>query len=76
MEASDDQKKELEKRFGKKQLQILVENSMSENWISTNSQTCPNCNAAIEVYDTNFNNEFSSYLFIYTICRNRMVATK
>lgn len=47
--ASDTQKLVLENRYGKKQLQILVENTMSENWISDNSHNCPHCKAAIEV---------------------------
>ena len=50
-EASIEQKLQLEKRYGKKQLQVLVENTMSEDWIKTNSQKCPNCNAAIEKSD-------------------------
>lgn len=42
-------KEQLENRYGKKQLQTLVENTMSENWINSNSRNCPHCNAAIEV---------------------------
>ncbi|XP_063981477.1 E3 ubiquitin-protein ligase RNF14-like isoform X2 [Diachasmimorpha longicaudata] len=49
--ASDSQKEMLESRYGKKQLQILVENSRSENWITKNSHNCPHCNAAIEKSD-------------------------
>ncbi|XP_015124119.1 E3 ubiquitin-protein ligase RNF14 isoform X2 [Diachasma alloeum] len=49
--ASDTQKQMLENRYGKKQLQILIENTMSENWISNNSHNCPHCNAAIEKSD-------------------------
>lgn len=40
----------MEQRYGKKQLQTLVENAMSENWIKSNSQKCPKCQAAIEVF--------------------------
>lgn len=50
-EASDDKKLQMEQRYGKKQLQTLVENTMSENWIQTNSQKCPKCKAAIEKLD-------------------------
>ncbi|OXU22387.1 hypothetical protein TSAR_005079 [Trichomalopsis sarcophagae] len=50
-EATDERKAELEQRYGKKQLQVLVENTMSENWIHRNSQSCPHCNAAIEKSD-------------------------
>lgn len=54
-------------RYGKKQLQILVENSMSEDWISTNSQTCPNCSAAIEVYNVNFKTQILSYTCLFIL---------
>ncbi|XP_043800075.1 E3 ubiquitin-protein ligase RNF14-like [Apis laboriosa] len=50
-EASDDKKLQMEQRYGKKQLQTLVENAMSENWIKSNSQKCPKCQAAIEKSD-------------------------
>ncbi|XP_031848101.1 E3 ubiquitin-protein ligase RNF14 [Nomia melanderi] len=46
--ASTERRLEIELRYGKKQLQTLVENSMSENWIKTNSQKCPKCHVAIE----------------------------
>lgn len=48
-EASPEVKLQLEKRYGKQQLTVLVENTMSENWIHNNSHNCPHCNAAIEV---------------------------
>ncbi|XP_053598157.1 E3 ubiquitin-protein ligase RNF14 [Microplitis demolitor] len=44
-------KQQLENRYGKKQLQMLVENTMSENWINSNSRNCPHCNTAIEKSD-------------------------
>lgn len=47
--ATQKMKEQLENRYGKKQLQTLVENTMSENWINSNSRNCPHCNAAIEV---------------------------
>ncbi|XP_043584650.1 E3 ubiquitin-protein ligase RNF14-like isoform X2 [Bombus pyrosoma] len=50
-EAPDDKKQQMEQRYGKKQLQTLVENAMSENWIKSNSQKCPKCQAAIEKSD-------------------------
>ncbi|XP_046740282.1 E3 ubiquitin-protein ligase RNF14-like [Diprion similis] len=49
--APDDKKIQLEQRYGKKQLQTLVENTMSETWINTYSRNCPHCNAAIEKSD-------------------------
>ncbi|XP_076231468.1 E3 ubiquitin-protein ligase RNF14 [Calliopsis andreniformis] len=50
-EASDEKKLEMEQHYGKKKLQVLVENMMSENWIKSSTQKCPNCNAAIEKSD-------------------------
>ncbi|XP_053989728.1 E3 ubiquitin-protein ligase RNF14-like [Hylaeus volcanicus] len=47
-EASNERKLQMEQRYGKKQLQSLVDNTMSENWIKSNSQKCPKCNASIE----------------------------
>lgn len=49
--APEEKKLELEQRYSKKQLQKLVENTMSEDWINTNSRNCPHCNAAIEKSD-------------------------
>lgn len=47
--ASNEKKAEMEKYYGKKQLQTLIENVMSENWINDNSHNCPHCKTAIEV---------------------------
>lgn len=44
-------KSRLEKRYGKKQIQLLLQDIKSESWISTNSKPCPNCNIAIEKID-------------------------
>ncbi|XP_073990834.1 E3 ubiquitin-protein ligase RNF14-like isoform X2 [Rhodnius prolixus] len=41
----------LEKRYGKKQLQAMVQVHKSESWISTNSKACPSCGANIEKSD-------------------------
>lgn len=46
--ASVERKVQMEQRYGKKQLQALVDTSLSENWLVNNSKKCPNCNAAIE----------------------------
>ena len=50
-------KLKLEKRYGKKQIQLLLQDVKSESWISYNSKACPNCNIAIDVI--NF------FLFMY-----------
>lgn len=58
--ASTERKQQLEQCYGKKQLQTLVENAMSENWIKNNSQKCPKCQAAIEVFT--YMHTYSIYL--------------
>ncbi|XP_011257747.1 E3 ubiquitin-protein ligase RNF14 [Camponotus floridanus] len=49
--ASNEKKAEMEKRYGKRQLQTMIENTMSENWINDNSHNCPHCKTAIEKSD-------------------------
>jgi len=51
---SKERKLQMEQRYGKKELQALVENSLSENWLFNNSKKCPSFNAAIEVIHINF----------------------
>ncbi|KAG8226845.1 hypothetical protein J437_LFUL004086 [Ladona fulva] len=46
--ADEGEQAHLEKKYGKKQLQLLLESYLSESWIVDNSQNCPTCNAAIE----------------------------
>jgi E3 ubiquitin-protein ligase RNF14 len=47
--ASEEGRVQMEQRYGKKQLQALVDTSLSENWLFNNSKNCPKCSAAIEV---------------------------
>lgn len=47
--ASDERRVQMEQRYGRKQLQTLVDTSLSENWLASNSKKCPSCGAAIEV---------------------------
>ncbi|KYN38237.1 E3 ubiquitin-protein ligase RNF14 [Trachymyrmex septentrionalis] len=49
--ASNEKKAEMEKHYGKRQLQTMLENTMSENWINDNSHNCPHCKTAIEKSD-------------------------
>jgi len=42
-------RKELEQRYGRKNIQKLVEDSFSEDWLSNNAKKCPHCAAHIEV---------------------------
>ncbi|XP_067125191.1 E3 ubiquitin-protein ligase RNF14-like isoform X2 [Centruroides vittatus] len=44
-------KSQMECRFGKRTLQVLVEEGLSEEWVENNSKKCPNCNASIEKID-------------------------
>jgi hypothetical protein len=48
-EGTKEEKAILEKRYGRQQLQRLVDNALSEAWVSGNSQKCPHCNVSIEV---------------------------
>jgi E3 ubiquitin-protein ligase RNF14 len=52
--ASEERRLQMEQRYGKKQLQTLVDTSLSETWLFNNSKKCPSCNAAIEVILSNF----------------------
>jgi E3 ubiquitin-protein ligase RNF14 len=52
--ASEEKKLQMEQRYGKKQLQALVDTSLSETWLFNNSKKCPSCSAAIEVIHRNF----------------------
>lgn len=45
------QKQDLEIRYGRKTLQTLVDNALSEKWIDINSKKCPHCNTSIEKRD-------------------------
>ncbi|XP_021916567.1 E3 ubiquitin-protein ligase RNF14-like isoform X2 [Zootermopsis nevadensis] len=49
--ASDERRVQMEQRYGRKQLQTLVDTSLSENWLASNSKKCPSCGAAIEKSD-------------------------
>ncbi|KAK7867448.1 hypothetical protein R5R35_009759 [Gryllus longicercus] len=51
LSATGSHKRDLEKRYGKRPLQVLVNNVMSQQWIDANSKPCPNCNANIEKFD-------------------------
>jgi uncharacterized protein with PIN domain len=48
-------KENMEKRYGKKQLIIMVNEIQAETWIGQNSKQCPHCNAPIEVLNLHNN---------------------
>lgn len=50
-EGDDNVKANLEKRYGKRQILLILDELKSECWISTNSKPCPSCNVAIEKSD-------------------------
>ncbi|XP_059471240.1 E3 ubiquitin-protein ligase RNF14-like [Neocloeon triangulifer] len=47
-EGTVEEKTALELRYGRRQLQRLVDNALSEEWVTGNSQKCPHCNVSIE----------------------------
>lgn len=79
--ASNEKKAEMEKHYGKKQLQTMLENVMSENWINDNSHNCPHCKTAIEVQHESYTNIrlclLSDDQHVFWDCfRNRMAVTR
>jgi len=48
MGANQSEKALLEKRYGKRQLTIMLETFMSETYLSDNTKPCPNCRAPIQ----------------------------
>jgi len=42
-------RKMMEQRYGRKNIQRLVEDSFSEEWLTDNAKQCPQCSAHIEV---------------------------
>ncbi|KAK9508202.1 hypothetical protein O3M35_007918 [Rhynocoris fuscipes] len=50
-QGDEETKFKLEKRYGKKQLQNMIQIYKSEDWISSNSKPCPHCEANIEKSD-------------------------
>jgi len=47
--ADEAHRKLLEKRYGRRNIQRLVEDSFTEEWLTDNSKQCPKCSAHIEV---------------------------
>ncbi|XP_054712792.1 E3 ubiquitin-protein ligase RNF14-like [Uloborus diversus] len=48
MNADAARKAELEKSYGRKAMKSLVEDCLSDSWISSNSKNCPHCQSVIE----------------------------
>lgn len=51
MTANEASKAVLEKRYGRKQLQAMVDEHLSEKYKEGNTKPCPKCNAPIEKSD-------------------------
>ena len=49
--ASEEEKKLMEKKYGKKTLKYALEEAVSEQWIESNSKKCPYCKASIQKID-------------------------
>ncbi|KAJ1519383.1 hypothetical protein ONE63_004675 [Megalurothrips usitatus] len=49
--ASKERKEFLERKYGRRTLQEMLETGYSEQWIRGNSKSCPHCQAAIEKSD-------------------------
>lgn len=48
-EGTPSERKAMLKTYGEKQLKVLVENVLSEQWIQKESKQCPHCKVPIEV---------------------------
>lgn len=44
-------KQAMEKRYGKRTLQLLVDESLTQDWMQENSKKCPHCSISIEKQD-------------------------
>lgn len=44
-------KQAMEKRYGKRTLQLLVDESLTQDWMQQNSKKCPHCSISIEKQD-------------------------
>lgn len=61
--ASEEGKKFLEKRFGKRVIQKAVEESFSTDWLKSNSKQCPCCGSHIEVSAKHVHATYSQNVF-------------
>ena len=49
MSADVNQKKLMEQKYGRRNIQKLVEDTFSEDWLIDNAKKCPHCTAHIQV---------------------------
>lgn len=45
------EKRQMEKRYGRRTLQLVVDESLSQDWMQEHSKKCPQCGVAIEKQD-------------------------
>lgn len=76
LNSQGEEKELLERRYGKKVLQCLVENALSEEWVDSNSKKCPHCNASIEKTDgCNKMTCFRCGAYFCWLCMTRLKST-
>ena len=49
LNGTDDNRKVMERRYGKRAIKQIVEDSFSQEWLETNSKKCPHCGTHIQV---------------------------
>ena len=49
LSASGQEKKVLEKRYGRRTIQHLIEDSFTQDWLTEFTKNCPHCNTSIQV---------------------------
>ena len=47
--AGEAEKKLMMQRYGRKNIQKLIEDSFTQDWITDNAKQCPSCSAYIQV---------------------------
>jgi len=66
-------RKHLEQRYGRKNIQKLVEDSFSEDWLSNNAKQCPQCAAHIQVSTLSSLAEVPNVVTSMSVCLSVLV---